>query len=118
LSQILAGQTRLSAHGRGCSPISTKAGRLLLTHGARPMRRYCIGAMLLDRDGPTRVIGRFDEPLLTPGTGRAHRLRPPRRLLLRRPGPQRHPGDSPRHQRRRHALRHHPPRRPARQAYM
>ena len=30
------------------------------------MRRYCIGAALLDLDDPTRVIGRLKEPLLEP----------------------------------------------------
>jgi hypothetical protein len=30
------------------------------------MRRYCIGAFLLDRDDPTRVLGRLREPLITP----------------------------------------------------
>jgi predicted GH43/DUF377 family glycosyl hydrolase len=49
------------------SPIETEAGWLVLTHGVGPMRRYCIGATLLDRDDPTKLIGRLDEPLLTPG---------------------------------------------------
>jgi predicted GH43/DUF377 family glycosyl hydrolase len=49
------------------SPIETEAGWLVLTHGVGPMRRYCIGASLLDRDDPTKLIGRLDEPLLTPG---------------------------------------------------
>jgi predicted GH43/DUF377 family glycosyl hydrolase len=31
------------------------------------MRRYCIGATLLDRKDPTKLVGRLDEPLLTPG---------------------------------------------------
>ena len=31
------------------------------------MRRYCIGAMLLDRDDPFRLIGRLRDPLITPG---------------------------------------------------
>ncbi len=30
------------------------------------MRKYCIGAILLDLDDPSRVIGRLKEPLLTP----------------------------------------------------
>jgi predicted GH43/DUF377 family glycosyl hydrolase len=30
------------------------------------MRRYCIGAALLDLEDPTRVIGRLREPLLCP----------------------------------------------------
>jgi predicted GH43/DUF377 family glycosyl hydrolase len=30
------------------------------------MRKYCIGAMLLDLETPTKVIARLDEPLLVP----------------------------------------------------
>jgi predicted GH43/DUF377 family glycosyl hydrolase len=48
------------------SPIETERGWLLLTHGVGPMRQYCIGASLLDRDDPCRVIGQTREPLLTP----------------------------------------------------
>lgn len=46
------------------SPIETEAGWLLLTHGVGPMRTYCIGAMLLDLDDPTRVIGHLRNPLI------------------------------------------------------
>jgi predicted GH43/DUF377 family glycosyl hydrolase len=46
------------------SPIETSAGWLVLTHGVGPMRKYCIGAALLDLDDPTRVIGRLRQPLL------------------------------------------------------
>jgi predicted GH43/DUF377 family glycosyl hydrolase len=48
------------------SPIETPAGWLVLTHGVGPMRKYAIGAMLLDLDNPTKVLGRLAEPLLTP----------------------------------------------------
>jgi len=48
------------------SPIETEAGWLVITHGVGPMRRYCIGAALLDLDDPTRVIGRLHEPLICP----------------------------------------------------
>ena len=48
------------------SPIETEAGWLVLSHGVGPMRKYCIGAFLLDLDDPARVIGRLPEPLLTP----------------------------------------------------
>ena len=48
------------------SPLETEAGWLLLTHGVGPMRSYCIGAMLLDRDDPLKVIGHLEEPLLMP----------------------------------------------------
>ncbi len=48
------------------SPIETEAGWLVITHGVGPMRKYCIGAALLDLNDPTRVIGRLREPLLCP----------------------------------------------------
>ena len=48
------------------SPMETEAGWLVLSHGVGPMRRYCIGAFLLDRDDPSKVIGRLREPLLEP----------------------------------------------------
>jgi predicted GH43/DUF377 family glycosyl hydrolase len=48
------------------SPIETDAGWLVLSHGVGPMRKYCIGAFLLDRGDPTKVIGRLREPLIKP----------------------------------------------------
>ncbi len=48
------------------SPIETEAGWLVLSHGVGPLRTYCIGAFLLDRDNPGKVIGRLREPLLKP----------------------------------------------------
>jgi predicted GH43/DUF377 family glycosyl hydrolase len=48
------------------SPIETEAGWLVLTHGVGPMRKYSMGAFLLDLEDPTRVIGRLAEPLLAP----------------------------------------------------
>ncbi|HMJ90724.1 MAG TPA: glycoside hydrolase family 130 protein [Candidatus Acidoferrum sp.] len=48
------------------SPIETEAGWLVLSHGVGAMRKYCIGAFLLDLNDPTRVIGRLREPLLAP----------------------------------------------------
>ena len=48
------------------SPIETDAGWLVLSHGVGPMREYSIGAFLLDRDDPAKVIGRLREPLLKP----------------------------------------------------
>jgi predicted GH43/DUF377 family glycosyl hydrolase len=38
----------------------------VLSHGVGPMREYSIGAFLLDRDDPSKVIGRLREPLLKP----------------------------------------------------
>jgi predicted GH43/DUF377 family glycosyl hydrolase len=48
------------------SPIETELGWLVLTHGVGPMRKYAMGAFLLDLDDPSRVIGRLEEPLLEP----------------------------------------------------
>lgn len=48
------------------SPLETEEGWLLITHGVGPMRRYCLGALLLDLDDPTKIIGRLCEPLLVP----------------------------------------------------
>jgi predicted GH43/DUF377 family glycosyl hydrolase len=48
------------------SPIETGAGWLVLSHGVGAMRKYCIGAFLLDLNDPTRVIKRLREPLLCP----------------------------------------------------
>ncbi len=48
------------------SPIETEAGWLVITHGVGPMRKYCIGAALLDLEDPMRVIGRLRTPLLLP----------------------------------------------------
>ncbi len=50
------------------SPIETKEGWLIITHGVGPMRRYCLGASLLDLDDPSIEIGRLSEPLLIPNT--------------------------------------------------
>ena len=47
-------------------PIETPAGWLVLTHGVGPVRTYGIGAILLDLDDPTRLVGALAEPLLTP----------------------------------------------------
>lgn len=47
------------------SPVLTDAGWLLFTHGVGAMRKYSLGAALLDRDNPAKVIGRTAEPVLT-----------------------------------------------------
>jgi predicted GH43/DUF377 family glycosyl hydrolase len=47
-------------------PMETEAGWLVLTHGVGPMRTYSIGAILLDLEEPTRIVGALREPLLSP----------------------------------------------------
>ena len=48
------------------SPIELDEGWLLLTHGVGPVRKYSIGAVLLDKDDPTKVLARSREPLVRP----------------------------------------------------
>ena len=48
------------------SPIETPRGWLVLTHGVGPMRKYSIGAVLLDLDDPSKLIGRLPVPMLSP----------------------------------------------------
>ncbi len=48
------------------SPLETDDGWLVVTHGVGPMRRYVLGALLLDLDDPRQVIGQLREPLLGP----------------------------------------------------
>jgi len=48
------------------SPIELDEGWLLLTHGVGPIRKYSIGAVLLDKEDPSRVLARSREPLVRP----------------------------------------------------
>jgi len=48
------------------SPLETEKGWLVLTHGVGPMRQYSIGAILLDLENPSKIVGRLHESLLTP----------------------------------------------------
>ena len=48
------------------SPIETEHGWLVITHGVGAMRRYTIGALLLDLNDPTVVVGHLRQPLLEP----------------------------------------------------
>ena len=48
------------------SLLETERGWLVLTHGVGPMRQYCIGAFLLDRDRPDKIVASLREPLIKP----------------------------------------------------
>lgn len=48
------------------SPIELDEGWLLFTHGVGPVRHYSIGAVLLDKEDPSKVIGRSRQPLIQP----------------------------------------------------
>lgn len=50
------------------SPIETKYGWVVITHGVGPMRRYVLGASLLKLDDPEVEIGRLKEPILIPNS--------------------------------------------------
>lgn len=54
------------------SPIELDEGWLLLTHGVGPVRRYSIGAVLLDKADPSKVLARSREPLVRPEPSDRH----------------------------------------------
>jgi predicted GH43/DUF377 family glycosyl hydrolase len=54
------------------SPIEIDEGWLLLTHGVGPVRKYSIGAVLLDKENPSRVLARSREPLIRPEPSQRH----------------------------------------------
>jgi len=55
--------------GAGASPIKTDKGWLEIYHGATPENRYCLGALLLDLNDPSKVIARSREPIMEPVAG-------------------------------------------------
>jgi predicted GH43/DUF377 family glycosyl hydrolase len=48
------------------SPVELDDCWLLLTHGVGPVRKYSIGAVLLDKNDPSKVLARSREPLVRP----------------------------------------------------
>lgn len=48
------------------SPIELDEGWLLLIHGVGPVRKYSIGAVLLDKKDPSKVLARSKEPFVRP----------------------------------------------------
>jgi predicted GH43/DUF377 family glycosyl hydrolase len=52
--------------GNGGSPIEIDEGWLVITHGVGAVRNYCLGACLLDKDDPSKVLARVTEPLIRP----------------------------------------------------
>ena len=53
--------------GTSGPPIEIDEGWLIITHGVGPVRNYCLGACLLDKDDPSKVLARSTEPLVRPG---------------------------------------------------
>ncbi len=64
--QAPAAPWELTQIGNSGSPLETEAGWLVITHGVGPFRQYALGAILLDLEDPARVIGRLQQPLLSP----------------------------------------------------
>lgn len=52
--------------GAGAAPIQTEAGWLEIYHGATEEHRYCLGALLLDLNDPSKVLARSDQPIMEP----------------------------------------------------
>jgi predicted GH43/DUF377 family glycosyl hydrolase len=52
--------------GAGAPPIRTPEGWLEIYHGATADNRYCLGAMLLDLNDPTKVLARTEDPIMEP----------------------------------------------------
>jgi predicted GH43/DUF377 family glycosyl hydrolase len=52
--------------GNGGPPIEIDEGWLFVTHGVGPIRNYCLGACLLDRRNPSKLIARSTEPIIRP----------------------------------------------------
>ena len=52
--------------GNSGSPLKTKHGWLLITHAVGPIRKYVLGAILLDLDDPSKIIKKLNKPLLSP----------------------------------------------------
>jgi len=48
------------------SPIKTSEGWLVITHAVGPLRKYVLGAILLDLKNPTKIIKKLNKPLLSP----------------------------------------------------
>ena len=52
--------------GAGAAPIKTEKGWLEIYHGANEKHQYCLGAVLLDLDDPTKVTARTEQPIMVP----------------------------------------------------
>lgn len=48
------------------SPIKTDEGWLVITHAVGPLRKYVLGAILLDLKNPSKIIKKLNRPLLSP----------------------------------------------------
>ena len=54
--------------GAGAVPIKTEQGWLEIYHGVNPEQGYCLGAVLLDLNDPSKILARSNIPFLIPET--------------------------------------------------
>ena len=54
--------------GAGAAPIKTARGWLEIYHGANEKHQYCLGAILLDLNDPSKVLARSEQPIMRPST--------------------------------------------------
>jgi predicted GH43/DUF377 family glycosyl hydrolase len=66
LARTRAGMWDSARVGAGAAPIRTPAGWLEIYHGANEKNRYCLGALLLDLEQPSKVIARSKDPIMEP----------------------------------------------------
>ncbi len=66
LARVRRGMWDSQRIGAGASPIATPAGWLQIYHGADTQGRYSLGALLLDREDPTRILARSATPIMEP----------------------------------------------------
>ncbi|MCY1722065.1 glycoside hydrolase family 130 protein [Prolixibacteraceae bacterium Z1-6] len=66
IAQTRKGMWDSARIGAGAAPVLTDKGWLEIYHGADENHRYCLGALLLDRNAPYKVIARSEEPIMEP----------------------------------------------------
>ena len=66
VAKTRAGKFDSKRLGAGAAPIKTEKGWLEIYHGATEKNRYCLGAILLDLEDPSKVIARSEVPIMEP----------------------------------------------------
>lgn len=66
IAKTRAGKFDSKRLGAGAAPIKTEKGWLEIYHGATEKHRYCLGAILLDLNNPSKVLARSEHPIMEP----------------------------------------------------
>lgn len=64
LCRLREGKFDSARIGAGCVPFLTDKGWVEIYHGSDAQDRYCLGALLLDKDAPEKILARSEEPLV------------------------------------------------------